>query len=59
MPDEILFKPAALSEEEFARIASHAEIGAAILATSTSSTRRCWSCATTTSAGTAPAIPTG
>ena len=31
VPDEILFKPAALSEEEFARIASHAEIGAAIL----------------------------
>jgi ribonuclease P protein subunit RPR2 len=31
VPDEILFKPAALSQEEFDRIARHAEIGAAIL----------------------------
>ncbi len=31
VPDEILFKPAALSEEEFERIASHAEIGSEIL----------------------------
>jgi putative nucleotidyltransferase with HDIG domain len=31
VPDEILFKPAALSQEEFDRIATHAEIGAAIL----------------------------
>ncbi len=31
VPDELLFKPAALSKEEFGRIARHAEIGAAIL----------------------------
>jgi HD-GYP domain-containing protein (c-di-GMP phosphodiesterase class II) len=31
VPDEILFKPVALSDEEFERIARHAEIGAAIL----------------------------
>ena len=31
VPDEILFKPAALSEEEFERIARHAEIGSEIL----------------------------
>jgi HD-GYP domain-containing protein (c-di-GMP phosphodiesterase class II) len=31
VPDEILFKPAPLSEEEFERIARHAEIGASIL----------------------------
>jgi HD-GYP domain-containing protein (c-di-GMP phosphodiesterase class II) len=31
VPDEILFKPAELSDEEFERIARHAEIGAAIL----------------------------
>jgi ribonuclease P protein subunit RPR2 len=31
VPDEILFKPAALSHDEFARIARHAEIGAEIL----------------------------
>jgi putative nucleotidyltransferase with HDIG domain len=31
VPDEILFKPAALSQQEFDRIATHAEIGAAIL----------------------------
>lgn len=31
VPDAILFKPAPLSSDEFSRIASHAEIGAAIL----------------------------
>jgi ribonuclease P protein subunit RPR2 len=31
VPDSILFKPAALSREEFERIASHAEIGSEIL----------------------------
>jgi putative nucleotidyltransferase with HDIG domain len=31
VPDEILFKPAALSKEEFRRIATHAEIGSEIL----------------------------
>jgi putative nucleotidyltransferase with HDIG domain len=31
VPDEILFKPAELSDAEFERIARHAEIGAAIL----------------------------
>jgi putative nucleotidyltransferase with HDIG domain len=31
VPDELLFKPAALSKEELGRIARHAEIGAAIL----------------------------
>jgi ribonuclease P protein subunit RPR2 len=31
VPDEILFKPAELSDDEFERIARHAEIGAAIL----------------------------
>jgi putative nucleotidyltransferase with HDIG domain len=31
VPDEILFKPAALSSDEFARIAKHAEIGSEIL----------------------------
>ena len=31
VPDEILFKPAALSEDEFDRIAKHAEIGSEIL----------------------------
>jgi ribonuclease P protein subunit RPR2 len=31
VPDEILFKPAALSKDEFAQIASHAELGAEIL----------------------------
>ena len=59
IPDAILLKPASLTEEEWALMQRHADEGARSSTASASSTTPCRRSATTTSASTAPAIPTG
>ena len=59
IPDAILLKPASLTGEEWALMQRHADEGARSSTASASSRTRCRRSATTTSASTGPAIPTG